>query len=161
MLYLSFLASSLERSFLALHSRIYSATAQCHAGQNSKVSTLICLSPLNPFPVWFIPGEDPDTPGGTHFSYDSYKMENYPLKNCIGSVSVTTEMRCSGAKTLSFICGGKGDALVSQFSVNSLLRQCFCELENLRKVSPLLCYSRKLPHFFCRCLKTLCSQRRT
>lgn len=150
MLYLSFLVSSLERSFPALHSRIYSATAQCHAGQNSKVSTLICLSPLNPFPVWFIPGEDSDTPispGGTHFSYDSYKMENCSLKNCIGSVSVTTEMRRSGAKTLSSIYGGKGDAPVSQFSVNSLLRRCFCELENLRKVSPLLCYSRKLPHF--------------
>lgn len=94
--------------------------------------------------------EDPDTPispGGTHFSYDRYKMEKYYLKNCIGSIGVTTEMRHPGAKTPSSICGGKGDALVSQFSLNSLLRQCFCELENLRKVSPLLCYSRKLSHF--------------
>lgn len=94
--------------------------------------------------------EDPDTPiypGGTHFSYDSQKMEKYYLKNCIGSVSVIIEMRHPGAKTPSSICGGKGDPLVSQFSLNSLPRQCFCELENLTKVSPLLCYSRKLPHF--------------
>lgn len=62
-------------------------------------------------------------------------MEKYYLKNCIGSISVTTEMWRSGVKTPSSICGGKGDTLVSQFSLNSLLRQSYCELENLMKVS--------------------------
>lgn len=126
--------SSLENALLGLHffhtSRLLTVAnlLKFRAGQNSQptATTLLYPSPPNQIPCcvysWWRT-QMPRYPGGTHFSYGIYKtIRSITLGVYMDSSRDHRSAIVSRLSQLLVEVGGWGEALASQFPLNSLLR---------------------------------------